>query len=186
MAAPDVLAGIDQPRADFVRRRRLICRNADGVENVEQQAEAMPLERCRLKSRQRARRRCASEAAIQPSHGSVAQIDRLVANDHISDRAIDIGRPQPEAVRSIDIAEDDMPTIRQLAIDKLDRPGGEIDWNGVRMGRWRCIEDDGGGRAGGLPDRRYVGRERVRWTRESTTPSGAPCAPARLRTMCED
>lgn len=150
----------------------------NGIENVEKHAETPPLERCRRETGRQAHGRGACQAPIEPLRCRVAQIDRLVAHDDIGKRAAPERIADPEAVRPVDIAEDEMPAGRECAVDKDDRPGVEIERRSFGEAGRRRIEDDRRRCERRLPERGFVSRERARRARERRGPSAGPSPPA--------
>lgn len=55
----------------------------NGIENVEKHPKAPPLERCRREAGRQAHGRGTRQTPIEPLRCRVAQIDRIVAHDHI-------------------------------------------------------------------------------------------------------
>jgi len=75
----------------------------------------------------------------------MAQLDRVVPDEHISERATLQRVADPEAMRDIDIAEDEMTPGRKRAVGKNDRPGVDVEWRRVDDPGRRRVEDDGRG-----------------------------------------
>ena len=155
----------------------------NGIENVEQQAEAPALERRRRESGRQAYRRSTRQTPIEPVRCRVTQIGRIVAHDHIGKRAAFQRIADPEPVRPVDVAEDDMTAGRKRAVGKDDRPGVEIERSGLGKAGGRGIEDDGRRCERGQPERGLSCGELGRWARESTVPSAGPSPPSFRRSL---
>lgn len=150
----------------------------NGIENVEKHAETSALERRRRKAGWQAHGWGTRQAPIEPMRRRVAQIDRIVPHDHISQRTSFQRIADPEPMRPIDVAEDDMAAGRKRPVGKNDRPSVEFERRGLGKAGGRRIEDDGRGCERGQPERGFSGGECSRRARESSVPSAGPSPPA--------
>ncbi|EZP68891.1 hypothetical protein BV96_04125 [Sphingomonas paucimobilis] len=163
---------------DLVGRDPRLLATQNGIENVEKHAETAPLERRRREAGRQAHGRRARQAPIEPLRGGVTQIDRIVAHDDIGKRAAFERIADPETVRPVDIAEDEIPAGRQCAVGKDDRPGVEIERRGFGKAGRRGIEDDRCRRERRQPERGLIRGEGGRRVRERRGPSAGPSPPA--------
>lgn len=183
IAVADGHGGIDMAAGDLMGRDPCSLAVENGIENVEQHAETPTLERRRREAGRQAYRRGARQTPIEPVRCRVTQIDRIVAHDHIGKRAVFQGIADPEPVRPIDVAEDDMTAGREPAVGKDDRPGVEIERCGLGKAGGRRVEDDRRGRERGQPVRGFSRSEDGRRARESTAPSAGPSPPGPRRSL---
>ena len=178
IAAADGHGGIDMAAGDLVGRDPSPLAVENGIENVEKHAKAPPLERRRREAGRQAHGRGTRKTPIEPARCDVAQIDRLVAHDHIGKRAAPERIADPEAVRPVDVAENEMPAGRECAVGQDDRPSVDIQQRGFGKAGRRRIEDDRRRCERRLPERGFVSRERARRARERRGPSAGPSPPA--------
>lgn len=130
---------------DLVGRDRGTLTVEDGIEYVEQHGQTPALKRCGRKARRQAHGRGARQSAVEALDGAMAQVDRVVPDEHVGECAALERVADPEAMRAVDIAENEMTAGRKRAVGQDDRPGVDIERRCVGYPRRRRIEDDGRG-----------------------------------------
>lgn len=130
---------------DLVGRDRGTLTVEDGVENVEEHGQSPALEGRGRKARRQAHGRRARHSAVEALDGAMAQFDRVVPDEHVGERAALERIADPEAMRAVDIAENEMTAGRKRAVGQDDRPGVDIERCRVGNAQRRRIEDDGRG-----------------------------------------
>lgn len=138
---------------DLIGRDRGVLAVEDGIEDIEEHGQTPALEGRGRKARRKTHGRRACQSAVEALDGAMAQVDRVVADEHIGERATLQGVADPEAMRAVDIAENEMTAGRKCSVSQDDRPGVDIEWRCVGDLRRRRIEDDGRGDKRRLPER---------------------------------
>lgn len=128
---------------DFMGRDRGTLAVENGIENIKEHGQSPALEGRGRKARWQAHGRCARHSAMESLDGGMAQIDRVVSDEHISERAALARITDPEAMRAVDVAEYEMTAGRKRAVSQDDRPGVDIEWDRIDHAGRRRIEDDG-------------------------------------------
>ncbi len=129
---------------DLVGRDRGTLAFEDGIENVEEHGQTPALEGCGREARRQAHGRRARHSAVESLDGAMAQFDRVVTDEHVGECAAIERIADPEAMRAVDIAENEMTAGRKRTVGQDDRPGVDIERR-VGNARRRRIEDDGRG-----------------------------------------
>lgn len=94
------------------------------------------------------------------------QLDRVVAEEHISERCTFQGIPDPEPVRPIDITEHEMASSRDHPIGEDNGPSIDIEGRRIGDAGRRRVENDGRRSQRRLPERRFSCGEGIRRARE--------------------
>lgn len=130
---------------DLMGRDRRALAVENGIENIEEHGQAPALEGRGRKARRQAHGRRARQSAVESLDGAMAQVERVVPDEHISERATLQWIADPEAMRAVDIAEYEMTAGRKCPVGQDDRPGVDIEWRRVGDPRRRRVEDDSRG-----------------------------------------